>query len=98
MEQASYVKLLGNERADLVITDPPFNRKVNGEISGQGVKHSEFVMASGELTRAQFQRFLARICMNLTAFSRSGSLHYVFMDWRSIGDLLAAGEAHYDAR
>ena len=93
----SYAVLLERERADLVITDPPFNRKVKGEISGQGTQHEEFVMASGELTRAQFQRFLATVCSQLTAFSRSGSLHYIFMDWRSIGDLLAAGEAHYDA-
>jgi DNA modification methylase len=59
-------------------------------------QHAEFVVGSGELTRAQFQRFLQDMCRNLAAFSRSGSLHYIFMDWRSIGDLLGAGEANYD--
>jgi DNA modification methylase len=95
LKRESYVQLLGKERADLVITDPPFNRKVNGEISGKGTKHEEFVMASGELSRAQFQRFLSAMCQQLSSFSRSGSLHYIFMDWRSIGDLLSAGEAYY---
>jgi DNA modification methylase len=94
----TYETLLGSERADLVITDPPYNRRVNGEISGLGAtKHPEFVAGSGELSRNQFQRFLMATCSNLVAFSRSGSLHYIFMDWRSIGDLLAVGEAHYEA-
>jgi hypothetical protein len=38
-----------------VITDPPYNRRVNGEISGKGaIKHPEFVSGSGELTREEF--------------------------------------------
>jgi DNA modification methylase len=53
-------------------------------------------MASGEMTRAEFQRFLADACSNLAKFSRAGSLHYIFMDWRSIADLLSAGEEVYD--
>ncbi len=97
LNDATYKQLLGRERADLVITDPPYNRKINGEVSGLGAtKHPEFLVASGELTRGQFQRFLVDMCRNLAAFSRSGSLHYIFMDWRSIGDLLTAGEAYYD--
>lgn len=69
---------------------------MNGDIFGKG-RHDEFVMASGELSRAEFQRFLGTMCKHLAQFSRSGSLHYIFMDWRSISDLLAAGEAHYEA-
>ncbi|MCW3797188.1 DNA methyltransferase [Sphingomonas sp. BN140010] len=97
LKAETYDRLLGRERADLVITDPPYNRKVNGEISGLGsTKHAEFVAGSGELSRPEFQQFLSDMCRNLAAFSRSGSLHYIFMDWRSIGDLLQAGEGHYD--
>lgn len=98
LDPESFAALLGGERADLVITDPPYNVPIKGHVSGLGsVQHREFVMASGEMSRAEFQRFLLTMCGNLARFSRSGSLHYVFMDWRSIGDLLAAGEAHYDA-
>lgn len=98
LQTDSYVNLLGRDRAGMVITDPPWNRRVDGEISGLGrTRHPEFVMASGELSRTEFQRFLATMCMHLARFSRSGSLHYIFIDWRSIADLLAAGEAHYDA-
>ena len=97
LEDQTFVKVLGREKADLVITDPPWNRKVNGDLfAGGSILHEEFVQASGELSRSQFQRFLLAMCKNLAAYSRSGSLHYIFMDWRSIGDLLSAGEAHYD--
>jgi len=97
LEASSYRALLGKERADLVITDPPFNVRIRGHVSGLGaVKHPEFVQASGELSREQFRRFLVRALENAARASRSGSLHYIFMDWRSIADLIQAGEAIYD--
>lgn len=92
----SYEKLLGESRADMVITDPPYNVPIKGHVSGLGTnKHDEFVMASSEMSRPEFLRFLSCICRQLTRFSKSGSLHYVFMDWRSIADLIAAGEEHF---
>lgn len=98
LDRASYAALLGRERADLVIADPPYNVPIQGHVSGLGsTRHREFAMASGEMSRAEFQRFLVTICGHLARFSQSGSLHYIFMDWRSIGDLLSAGEAHYEA-
>lgn len=95
LDPACYLALLGKERADLVVTDPPYNVPIAGHVSGLGV-HREFAMASGEMSRVQFQRFLNQVCANLTRFSRSGSLHYVFMDWRSIADLVNVGEAHFE--
>lgn len=81
----------------MVITDPPYNVPIAGHLSGLGaIKHREFAMASGEMTREQFRRFLGDLCANLAKFSRAGSLHFIFMDWRSIADLLAAGEQVYD--
>jgi DNA modification methylase len=91
----SYVKLLGDRKADLVFTDPPFNVPIAGHVTSQAA-HREFAMASGEMSRDQFQRFLARMCRQLTRYSRLGSLHYICMDWRSIADLIGAGEQYYD--
>lgn len=97
LDWASYDLLLGKERADVVITDPPYNVPITGHVcGGAAAKHREFVMASGEMTRAQFQRFLSAVCVNLSRGSKSGSLHFIFIDWRSIGDLLTAGEEAYD--
>ncbi|MCW3848073.1 DNA methyltransferase [Sphingomonas sp. LB-2] len=97
LDPGSYDRLLGKELADLVVTDPPYNVAISGHVCGSGViQHPEFVMASGEMTPEQFERFLSLTCVNLARFSRSGSLHFIFMDWRSIGALLAAGEEAFD--
>ncbi|MBA3511587.1 DNA methyltransferase [Sphingomonas sp.] len=97
LDPNSYRELLGAERADMVITDPPYNVPIVGHVSGLGVvQHREFSMASGEMTRTEFRRFLSDACSLLARFSRSGSLHFIFMDWRSIADLVAAGEQNYD--
>ena len=97
LKQASYHTLLGTERADMVITDPPYNVPIAGHVSGLGgIHHREFAMASGEMSRPQFRRFLSDTCALLARYSRSGSLHFIFMDWRSVADLITAGEQSYD--
>ncbi|MEG3169168.1 DNA methyltransferase [Sphingomonas sp. LB3N6] len=94
---ASYVTLLDDDRIDMVITDPPWNCPIQGHVSGLGKnKHREFVAASGEMTREEFKRFLEAFMFQLERVSRSGSLHYVFCDWRILGDVLSVGEAVYD--
>ncbi len=91
-----FSRLLGNEKTQMVFTDPPYNVPVNGYICGLGkVQHEEFVMASGEMSEAEFTDFLARVATNLATFSVDGSIHYVCMDWRHIGELLAAGRSAY---
>ena len=93
-----YRRLLGDEKAQMVFTDPPYNVPVNGHICGLGkVQHEEFVMASGEMSEDEFTRFLTGVCSNLAAFSCDGSIHYVCMDWRHMGELLAAGRESYAA-
>jgi DNA modification methylase len=44
---ASYERLMEDAKADLVITDPPYNVVINGHATSNGsVHHREFVMAS----------------------------------------------------
>jgi DNA modification methylase len=95
-DPAVYRRLLVTDKAQMVFTDPPYNVPVNGHICGLGkVQHNEFVMASGEMTEEQFTQFLGAVVSNLAAFSEDGSIHYVCMDWRHIGELLAAGRGAY---
>src|SRR6266478_2872808 len=55
-----YAQLLEGESADLVLTDPPFNVRIDGNVSGLGkVRHEEFAMASGEMSEAEFTEFLS---------------------------------------
>lgn len=49
----AYATLLGHDRAQMVITDSPYNVPVNDHVCGLGkVKHGEFAMASGEMSEA----------------------------------------------
>lgn len=94
---ASYAALMGRDRARLVVTDPPYNVKIGGHVSGLGRhKHREFVQGSGELTTNEFTRFLSDALGAMAKASRDGSLHYVFMDWRHLPELLGTGQSVYD--
>jgi DNA modification methylase len=88
---------MGEERAAMVVTDPPYNVPIDGHASGLGaIHHRPFPMASGEMDGAEFGAFLADAFRNLAAFSIDGSLHFICMDWRHVEELLAAGRAAYD--
>lgn len=86
--------LMGSESVDLVFTDPPYNVKIDGNVCGLGaVKHREFAFASGEMSQNQFTAFLADTLGNAASVMRDGAIAYVCMDWRHMGELLAAGSA-----
>jgi DNA modification methylase len=85
--------LMRNERADMVFTDPPYNVAIDGNVCGLGeVKHREFAMASGEMSRSQIIAFLTDSLRTTSSVMRDGAIAYVCMDWRHVGDLLAASE------
>ena len=93
---ASYEALMDGERARMVFTDPPYNVPINGHVSGLGsVRHRELAMASGEMSPDEFTAFLRTVMEHLAAHSVDGSIHYHFMDWRHMGEMLAAGAAAY---
>ncbi len=92
----SYHALFGEDRAQMVFTDPPYNVPIAGNVSGLGkVQHREFAMASGEMSKPQFTTFLSAVFQNLAAWSIDGSIHYQCIDWRHVGEMLAAGENAY---
>jgi DNA modification methylase len=89
------VLLMEEDRAAMAFLDPPFNVRVR-DIVGRGqVKHQEFAMASGELSRSQFVEFLTNSLGAVASISRPGAVHYVCMDWRHMAELLEAGQATY---
>lgn len=95
-DAGSYESLLGDERADIVFCDPPYNVPIDGFVSGNGkVRHREFVMAAGEMSPAEFTGFLRAIFRNCVRFSRDGSIHYHCMDWRHCREILDAGDGVY---
>lgn len=94
----SYQAVLGNKKADIVLSDPPYNVPIDGHVCGNGkIKHREFKVASGEMSAEQFIEFLQHIFKNMIEYSAAGSLHYIFMDWRhSLEILTAAKDVEYE--
>ena len=88
-DERSYEIVMQSETAQIVITDPPYNCKIMGFVCK--TKHKEFAMASGEMSDEQFAEFLNTIMKNLEKFSASGTLLYMFIDWRGINILLTEG-------
>lgn len=86
--------LLGDERADAVFTDPPYNVPIEGHVSGNGqVVHREFAFASGEMSKPAFVAFLTATLGHAAAACRDGAIAFVCMDWRHMVELQTAGEA-----
>jgi DNA modification methylase len=95
-EASSFETLMGEEKARMVFSDPPYNVRIDGFVGGSGtVKHAEFAMASGEMTKGEFVAFLTCVFANQAAVSLDGALHYQCMDWRHMGEMLEAGESVY---
>lgn len=98
LEAASYDALMGGELADACFTDPPYNVPIAGHVSGLGKKtHDEFVMASGEMSDAEFGNFLAAMSAQISASVKPGAIVFACMDWRHICDLVKAGESEIGA-
>jgi DNA modification methylase len=88
----NYDRLMDGAKADLVLTDPPYNVIIDGHASGLGrTRHREFAMASGEMSDGEFTEFLGKVMTLSMLSSQPGSLAYYFMDWRHLSEILAAG-------
>ena len=61
LDTPAFAALMGEERAAMVFTDPPYNVPIEGHASGLGaIHHRPFPMASGEMDRTEFTAFLRR--------------------------------------
>lgn len=96
LDPETYTRVLAGDKAQMVFTDPPYNVKIDGHVSGLGsAKHREFAFASGEMSEHEFTRFLERVFANLAAQSIDGAIHFVCMDWRHQSEVLAAARGSY---
>jgi DNA modification methylase len=85
--------LFGGEVARMGMTDPPYNVPM-AVVGGKGAtKHREFAMGSGEMSDDGFKAFLTRFIETAVRVLAEGALLYIWMDWRHIDALIAAGKA-----
>jgi DNA modification methylase len=89
LNPADYTHLLGNEEVVQVVSDPPYNVQIRGNVSSKN-GFREFAMASGELSPQQFTAFLSTWLVNASKVSRNGAIFHIFMDWRHVEEMLAA--------
>ena len=89
-----YTQLMDAGRADLVFTDPPYNVPIDGHVCGLGrIRHREFAMGVGEMSEDAFTAFLNETLGKAAAQCKDGAIAFVCMDWRHLGEVIAAGKA-----
>jgi len=94
LDPTAYATLMETEKAAAVFTDQPYNLKIDRNVCGSGsITHREFVMAAGEMTESEFTDFLTTGFRFMRAHTIPGALIYACMDWRHMGEMLAAGRA-----
>jgi len=93
LDENDWKKLLGDNRVQMVFTDPPYNVAIAGNVSGLGkAQHREFAMASGEMTHDEFVDFLHQAFALQKMFSADRSIHYICMDWRHLVEVQTAAD------
>lgn len=93
LDPNSYQAVMQGDLAQLVISDVPYNVKINGHVSGKGkAKHAEFLQASGEMSSQEFTSFLNAAFAQTHACSQDGAIHFYFIDWRHIRELQDAAQ------
>jgi len=78
----NYARLLGRKIAAMSITDPPYNVRIKGHVSGSG-RHGEFAQASGEMSEREFAAFLATFLRHVHQVMKPGAVFMGCIDWRS---------------
>jgi DNA modification methylase len=93
-DEAVMTQLVDGRQVRMSFTDPPYNVRVPGNVSGLGRRHHpDFAMASGEMDRETYVAFLTAAFERMAAVAMDGALHYVCMDWRHIREVVEAGMA-----
>lgn len=94
-QRGDYRKLVGGDLAAMVFADPPYNVGIKS-VQGRGkIKHGNFAMASGEMSKAEFTAFLTDTLGLAASHSVDGAIHFVCMDWRHLEEMIEAGKAVY---
>ena len=92
-DEAFVRSVCNNSYADCVFTDPPYNLRIPGVVSGEGKhQHNNFVQASGEMSRPEFGTFLRERLEVLRVCCAAHAVLFVCTDWRHTLELLTAAE------
>jgi hypothetical protein len=94
LDETAYITLMGGNKASASFIDAPYNVRVNGHVGGRGrIRHREFAMGSGEMSKPQFTDFLTIGLKAICAHTIPGAVVFSCIDWRSIVEMDTAGKA-----
>ena len=92
LDPRSYELVLAGRTVDCVFSDPPYNIKIDGVVSGNGkVRHRDFAMGVGEMSDDAFRAFLANYLTLCKERASAGAVIFSCMDWRQADLLMLAG-------
>lgn len=97
LDRVSYEALMAGAQAQMVFIDVPYNVKIDGHVGGKGkIKHRDFPMASGEMSKPEFTAFLTAAFGEVANASADGALIFTCIDGPHMHEMLNAGYAVFD--
>jgi len=93
LDAAALTRLMAGRQAQLICQDPPWNLAIQSIVNSGRTKHREFVQGSGEMSDIQFRQFLRDEIRCAAEQAVPGAVIQVFIDWRNVEKVIAAGEA-----
>lgn len=91
----AYARLLRGEAAQMVVADAPYNVQIRSVVGRGQTRQREFVQASGELSEAEYTCFLSDFIRHAITSTEDGAIHFLFIDWRHLPELLSAARPQY---
>ena len=89
-QDIAYERLMRGALAQMVVTDPPYNTRIERVVGRGKVRHREFQMASGEMSASEFVTFLECFIRSAVCHSQDGAIHFIFKNWPNLHQLLSA--------
>lgn len=96
LSSSTYAALMVGKRATMTFTDPPYNVSILKHARGRSrTRLREFSQASGEMSNAEFCRFLRQIFVWIASVMIDGGLVFACIDWGHVRILLEAGDGPF---
>lgn len=76
-------KLMAGQKADMVLTDPPYNTGMQEKGDSTRLSH----MFNDSYTPEQWEKFLTDVFANYYAVTKGEAAFYVSIDWRKVADI-----------
>ena len=80
----SVAKLMNGDKADIVVTDPPYN---TGMAANKNAKARLSQMFSDNLSEGDWNNLMTGCFTNYNLFTKGECAFYVFIDWRKVGEV-----------